>query len=279
MLITLTTGILAGLQGLVIPVPILPVTNSLFLWMDASDYSTLGFRSGSNTQLSAWNDKSGFNRNFIQDGTTYTTGDSYPRYLTSAQSRSNLNCISLSSVSQYNDPNARFFVNNKSTDFNAVSGAYTLFTVVKNNTPTNGIKIISKSGPTAPRRLLDVSAGYNNSLIAAADAGGDGSGAIFSITSPLSTNVYTYRWNSSASFDGFQNGTKIPGTIAGTPSFGVNTNPVSLGLSIGFNQFVSINYHAESTFNAEIHEVILYNRTLTDNEVNLVNNYLTVKYL
>ncbi len=249
--------------------------SSLFLWIDAADYSTLGFRSGSTTQLTAWNDKSGFNRNFIQDGVTYTTGNSYPRYLTSAQSRSKLNCIALSSVSQYNDANALFFVNNKSTDFNAVSSTYTFFAVAKNNSAINGIAVISKSGNTTLRRMLDLKIDYGT-LSASAGQGNDADGGVFSTTSPLSTNVYAYRWNSPTSFDGFQNGIKMSSSTRGTPIFGVNTNPISLGLSIGFTG--GINYHAESTFNAEICEVILYNRTLSDPEVNQINQYLLSKY-
>lgn len=254
--------------------------SGLFLWVDAADFSTLGFLGSSTTTLSAWNDKSGANRNFIQDGVTYTTGNSYPRYLTSAQSRSTRNCIALSSVSQYFDPNALFFVNNRSADFNAVSGTYTLFVVAKNNNTTNGITVISKSGPTTPRRILDLKLGHNTNSVADIGQGPDGSGAAFTITSPISTNAYTYRWNSTASFDGFQNGTKIPGSIIGTPIFGINTNPLSLGLSIGFNSQpgFGINYHAESTFNAELHEILLYNRTLTDAEVTRVNNYLISKW-
>lgn len=252
--------------------------SGLFLWNDAADTSTLGFVSGSTTRLSAWIDKSGFSRNFIQDGVTYTTGNSYPRYLTANQSQSNRACIAISAAAQYFDANALFFVNNKSTDFNAVSSTYTLFVVTKNNSGTNGIKILSKAGNTTPRRLLDTSVGYNGVNVAAIGQGGDPDNVSFSVTSPTNLNAYTFRWNSTTSFDGGQNSRRIPGTIAGTPVFGTNSNPLSLGVAIGFNTSGGINYHAESTFNAEICEIILYNRTLTDGEVAIVNTYLISKW-
>lgn len=245
----------------------------LFLWVDANDISTLGFVSGSTTLLSSWNDKSGSSRNFIQDGVTYTTGDSYPIYLTSGQSQSTKNCIALSATSFYNDANAKFFINSKSTDFDSVSSFYTLFAVVKSNNTSSDVKIMSKAGNTVPRRILDTRVS-SSSIVAGQGYDGDYASALMTNTSAI--NVYCYRWNSASSFDGFQGSIKRTGTITGTPSFGVNTNPLSFGLSIGFNP--GTNYHGEATLNAEYCEVILYNRTLSDAEVLSVNSYLATKW-
>ena len=253
--------------------------NDLFLWNDAADYSTLVFADNSTTMLSAWKDKSGYGRDFIQDG-TYSPGGSnnYPRYLTPSRSQSTLKCVALSATAPYNDTNALFFVNTKSTDFDAVSGTFTCFVVAKNNNQSRGIVVLSKAGNTDPRRILDITVGYDYSLLSSSAQGhGDAAGADFTIVSPFNTNIYTYRWDSFSSFSAFQNGRKLPTRIIGTPAFGTNPNPLSLGLSVGFGGAGQV-YHAEATDNAEICEILLYNRTLTDLEASQINQYLFYKW-
>jgi len=240
------------------------------LWLDAADSATV-IQTGSS--VSAWNDKSGNGRNMIQNA-------SFQRPIYSANSLNGNNSI----LFFRNASNSFTILEN--TSFNFVTPSWTYFTVLRRN-----------AANTTYQRFLSMASVIN---------GADNTGSsTLNLNSYNANNLFAMERGGTALFGAFNTSNVclleniVNGSAANIDSFNANTNylftngsPLESagGLGVGTNlNIVHVRYGSATfraaindanleTLEANIGEVILFNRTLRQSELQQVESYLAWKW-
>jgi len=269
---------------------------NLALWLDATDTTTVILSSNKYYLnetgfpiVSAWLDKSGNNRHFYA-----FRSKNAPILIPPEQSYLKSNSILLSSnkaLGGYFDPDAKFLINYDYTWGNSLSSQKTIFYVATIKDTAN-VTIISQSGGSPNRRQLQLALNTNttNTTISAKyyhGSDGPSYASNFGDHNTISDSENVSLLNTSNFF-----GTTVDSVNTG--SFFINrkianaardTYALNFNLSsrsptcIGISPFASVgSYNAESTFNTELSELIIFNTNLPKNVSEGIIKYLQNKY-
>jgi hypothetical protein len=240
------------------------INSGITMWLDASDIdadATAGNDPANNTGLAIWKDKSGLAHN-----ATKYSGQNNITYLTNQ-----INGKSVAHFTRVNDALGSV-LEATGVDIRATANpAITMFTVYKQGTHVNdggqGQSLWGNDNGNWDRFFYNswsfsndgiVSLGtVNPTFVAVTGAGNTG-------VTQLMTAVYN---------NGVLNGSNIYFNGAVVNTFTDNTDPTAAqtDLRIGWDG-------DNGTFNGDIAEFIVYNRKLTDCEIQQVNQYLAAKY-
>jgi hypothetical protein len=235
----------------------LTAVSGLFLWNDASDLNTIKYHSTSG-KISAWNDKSGGNRHFIQPNT-----GNQPSYLTSGSSVGGRPAV------HFQSSNQTYMQNIASDDFNSIQSGFTFFTVMHLN--SDGYTIISQSSNNTLRRRFDFGGGSNGMTIL--HGPGDGYSTTFTNSTNLnSKSLFVWVAKDTSTVDFYIDTVKNTVNNVNLQFTGTTTSNLFMGDSQGFD------YYIEATTDSEFTEVALFNRTLENFEIIQIENYFIKKY-
>lgn len=224
----------------------LPISNDLQLWLDASDLSTITSSGGA---VSAWADKSGNGNNATQP-----VGANQPA--TGATTRNGRNVIDFGgSPEELRLPSALFTIS---------QGANTLFIVSKRNTETGSEERILAMGQNG----VGIKYGLRYSAT---------SGSILFLNNNAAGNVLTSTGHTNTDFQiikGRRSGTtqaiSVNGATEDTNTNGDDTTGVDLA-RIG-------SLFGASYLIGSVAEVLIYNRSLSDAESDVIERYLSAKW-
>ena len=262
----------------------LSATTTCALWLDAADMTTLTFTTsgiGGYDGISAWTDKS---VNAVSFGSPAATN--YPYYKTNA----------------LNNKPGVYFAGNQTISTASFGGGTAAFTFVTGHTffmvisSTQGGGLLAKNTsnatPTAysavGHRVYWLGDGFSSLLISAGLSGLFPSFVGFNsqltlTNTPISSYgsnqngyVLCFKYVSATTLAFYVNGIQI-GTVANVLTLGSGTDPAG---QLWFGNAISgifgstiINY-----FTGNMHEIIFYNTSLSDNDRTIVNNYLMNKW-
>ena len=235
----------------------------VFLWMDASDLSTL--TTGAGGAVSYWRDKGPYGLHFQQSSI-----NSQPTYLSAANSVGGNQCIRFTANGVYGDPNANYLYNISGSYFNNIQGIYTVFFFGKGINNTICEPLSMNSYDTFRRKI---SPGLYGSTIWL----GQGPGDQYQVSQTIPQTFDNYRFfcwapTSNTSMDFYYDNGVSTFTNENFQFNGTTPSNMYMGGSVGFG------YNAEMTINTEFNEIILYNRQLSSTEINSVKKYLDRKY-
>lgn len=232
---------------------VVPVTD-LCVWLKAD---TGVITSGSN--VTAWNDQSGNNRNFSK----YISNTGFPTYTGSA--------VKFTATAPYGDYNASILaLPSSSLNFTT---PYTLAAVVR--TGANNSAIFSKSCNDAKRRKYQIS--MNSGIVYSLEGSGD---VYFQYDPGIGTNVNVKRLiitqYQTTSFGLMRyNGNQVATSSNSNTINQTNTAPIYIGAS----PFASgSGYNAEASTEMYVYEILFYNRALSLTELQNLEIYLNLKY-
>lgn len=242
---------------------------NLFLWLDASDSSTVLNASNnpcSNNELVAtWKDKSGFARDFQGVAT-----NNNPPFVSAAGSTGERRAVRFHATATYFDANAKFLRNTKRTDFNNIQTAWSIFVVCRIINTTH-LTFLNMSSDHVMRRKLNISA--SGTTMYALQGPGDqyqGSANLGTLTTKKTFGVVL---KTTSSVDFYADGVKS--ASSGLFQF---TGSTSANLFLGKSAFQeNTSYNAEATYNTELSELVFFNRTLTDAEITQLLTYFNNK--
>ena len=237
--------------------------SGLFLWMDASDLSTLSFQSDG--RVGYWADKGPYKLDFIGPGSLA------PTYLNAASSAGGRPCVKF---------NYQYMQNINGNYFNNIQTPYTIFFIGKIITEGTYTTVISAASNDVYRRRLDfaVDGFYTRNSIFIGQGYNNGDTTAHRTLLPNDITGYSLfcaQLISTGSANFYADNTVVPvsGTALPYTFTGVTPSNVYLGSSAGFGY-----YATEATPNTEFTEIILYNRTLSTSEINKIQKYAANKY-
>jgi hypothetical protein len=253
-----------GYQGIVmlafsssVTIPFTPISiPGLYLWLDATDSSTITQTSGA---VSAWNDKSGNGRNVIQTNTSY-------------QPKSNTYTVNSLPVMDFTANTGSSAMYNTTLTFPT---SYTIYAVGFTTKTSGGTRLLH-AGYNTDQYLMFGS--FDGKFLTAT---GIGSGWTTSghwttqvnIASTTTTKQF-YLFgctndNSTTTLKGWVNGTSV-GTKTGN-------NAACTGLVLG-SFYTTNNINTGDNFNGLTGEIIMYNGALSDEYRQKVEGYLAWKW-
>lgn len=243
--------------------------SNLFLWLDATDSATVlnsSNASCSNGDLVAkWKDKSGFARDFEGIGS-----NNNPPFVSAAGSTGGRKAVRFHATATYYDPNAKFLRNTKRADFNSISTPWTMFAVCRVINTTH-LAFLNMSSDNAMRRKLNIS--LSNTNIYALQGPSDSYIGTANVGTLTTKKIFGVVLKTTSSVDFYADSTKY--SSSGLFQF---TGTTAANLFLGKSAFQEgTTYNAEATHNTELSELVLYDRTLTDSEIQKLLDYFNNK--
>lgn len=221
------------------------------IWLDGNDIFGDGTKPSNGASVSTWIDKSGKKNNFSQ-----STGGSQPTY--TLNSRGILGAVTFNGSSQY------MSCPNSSDNVFLTNGNITVFSVcLTTNASTNHI-IAKGSFPSGGWASYCNPSGYF-SFVATNVAQFEDSSTTFNSNS---YQIYNATFDSLAGTVRFSKNGGAISTVSAAIGSVANSQNITLGTDNALARFWS----------GPLGEVIVYNRTLSSDEVTLINRYLQNKW-
>lgn len=248
------------------PCNTLPTTiPGLNLWLDASDALTIDKNSAN--VVSVWRDKSEYGNDFIQE-----TANNRPVFIYGKDTNTNRKSLRFTATSLDGDLDAKFLQCTKTDTLSSVSSGYTAIFVMspKNVEGT----VISKGDALSSRNFLFRFVNNPPGSIFVANGGTGKSIEIQNISPDLSAyGLYSVRVEG--------NLTKVTAdtlSFAQLPSQSYDFNINNGRMTIGSEQYISSPVNSFALTNTEISEIIMYNRAISDTELENLSECLKLKW-
>lgn len=247
--------------------------SGLLIWLDAADALTV--EKDKFDVVSAWRDKSGYNNHFTQ-----ISGANRPEFLYEKDTTTNRKSIKFTATSTINDPHAKFLKCINTTAFNTVTGEYTTFFVISPNEFEG--TVLSQNAPPDETPVPAIKKNLEFTFISPFGVSiGQGTLSSYAPTENISLNLSKYSLFSvriKNSTDGVMTADNLKFNLKRIQpfipySFGENNMPITIS-----TQQMTENINEYALTNAEISEILVYNKLLTDNEFNAIRQYLIAKW-